>query len=68
MEEFNKKKDLMEYIEEIRDENDINHLETLYNEAKEIVFTDKQKKWLNKEVAERKNILENMHFENEAKK
>lgn len=52
-----KKKELIEYIEEIRNETDDNHIKTLVNEAGKIYKTEKQLEWIKKEARERTDKL-----------
>ena len=52
------KPDLMDYINRIKDENDINALSTLWEEINEITWSQKQIDWLTKEKDKKKNILQ----------
>ena len=52
------KKELIEYIEEIREEKDINHIETLYKEAIFWKLSEKQKNWLIEECKKAKEKLQ----------
>lgn len=50
-------KEFMEYIEEIKKENDTNHLQTLVNEACALYKSEKQVAWIKKEAWYRRDYL-----------
>ncbi len=51
--------EIMEYIQLIREETDINHIDVLIQEACSIYKTDKQASWLKQEWLTRKIELNN---------
>lgn len=55
-------KTLAEYIEEIRQEKDTNHIKFLQDEAKSGKLSEKQIAWIDKEVESRLHIIKNLPF------
>ena len=51
--------EIMEYIQLIREETDINHIDVLVQEACSIYITDKQVSWIRSESTARKIELNN---------
>ena len=52
-------KELKEYIDEIKQESDTNHISALFIEASKIYTSEKQIAWLKKEARERTDYLNN---------
>lgn len=53
-------KELVEFIEEIRIENDVNHIKTLVNQAWAIYKTEKQLNWIKEEARKRTDTLNDL--------
>jgi len=57
-----KPKEIKEYIDEIRVEEDSNHIDVLVSEASSIYTTEKQIAWIKNEAVTRKIELNNEDF------
>ena len=55
-----KPKELIEFIEEIREEKDVNHIKTLVNQAWSIYKTEKQLNWIKEEARKRTDTLNDL--------